>query len=158
MKRLILMRHAKAKRKFEGIDFDRPLTNSGKDAIQNLSQNFIKYLKPNSVFFVSNSIRTRETFYCLHQQFDKLEVEVSFENSLYHASFEELFSFIKQLDNKIELVSIIAHNPGLHQFASMCLKDEMIQFPPSSFLVLDAPIENWHDFNFNQLKILYLSN
>jgi phosphohistidine phosphatase len=158
MKQLILMRHAKAKSKFEGIDFDRPLTKSGIDSIEALSLIFKRFLIPNPLFFVSNSIRTRETFFYLHQQFKKEEVEVSFENSLYHASFEELLSFIKQIENTNEQVVLIAHNPGLNQLASVCLNNEMIQFPPSSYLVLEAPIEHWHDFNLNHVKVLYLSN
>ena len=156
MKSLILMRHAKAKTDFSGLDIDRPLTKSGKASIIQLFPKLNSFIQESPHFYASISVRTKQTMAAICQELDAVQVHLSIETSLYHASFNEIVAFIQSIDSHINQVIIIGHNPGMHEFVARCKQDFSIAFPPASFCVIQSPVINWHDFAVDKSKVNYL--
>ncbi len=156
MKSLILMRHAKAKSEFPGTDIDRPLTKSGKLSVAHLFPKFKSFLHDSPVFYVSISTRTKQTMAAICEAMGKVQLQLSIETNLYHASLEELLSFIKNIEGNPEQIILIGHNPGLNMLVENCMQADAIHFPPASFCVIESNVENWHDFNLENNKVVFL--
>ncbi len=156
MKSLILMRHAKAKTDFTGLDIDRPLTKSGKASIVDLFPKLNSFLQESPHFYASISVRTKQTMAAIFQELNAVQVQLSIETNLYHASCDEILSFIQSIDSHINQVIIIGHNPGLHEFVAHCMQDDSIAFPPASFCVIQSPVKHWHDFAVENSKVAFL--
>lgn len=156
MKSLILMRHAKAKTDFDGQDIDRPLTKSGNASIAHLFPKLSSFLQVSPHFFASISVRTKQTMAAICQELGAVQVHLSIETNLYHASCDEIIAFIQSIDSHINQVIIIGHNPGLQEFVAKCLKGNSIAFPPASFCVIQTPIKHWHDFAIDNSNVTYL--
>jgi phosphohistidine phosphatase len=122
MRRLILLRHAKAAPRQPGTgDADRALTSSGRaDAAASG-----RWLTQNSyapdVVLVSPSLRTRETWTCVKDLLPASRVIM--EDSLYDALPEEIIDAVERVAREGETVMVVAHNPGLQEVAVRLLSE-----------------------------------
>tara|TARA_Y100001934_G_C12377115_1_gene789864 strand:- start:3883 stop:4395 length:513 start_codon:yes stop_codon:yes gene_type:complete len=117
MKYLYIIRHAKAEAASHDVeDHDRKLTNKGKNKANTLSI-WLKGKKPNiEALFYSSSIRTIQTSDIILQGFSGT-VSKSIDKKLYAASEEVLMDYISFLDDKLTVVGIVGHQPGLQELA-----------------------------------------
>ncbi len=111
MKEVILIRHAKSSwDNPELADHDRPLNDKGiHDA--KLMAHIIhdKHLEP-SLILASDAVRSTHTMRLL---FGRSTCPTEIHSSLYLADQEHIESKIVSLDNTLDRVAIVAHNPGL---------------------------------------------
>jgi len=110
MRKLILMRHAKAEgRSASGEDFDRALTERGW-ADSQLMGRVLKDagLKPD-LALVSAAQRTRDTWAGVSEAFG--EVEARFEKGLYASSPRVLRQAIARVEDEADTVMLVGHNP-----------------------------------------------
>lgn len=116
MRRLILMRHAKAEKTSpSGGDHDRPLADRGRgDAARVGLALAARGVRPD-LALVSDSARTRETWDVLIEAWG--DVELRIEPGLYNASAEEIGDAVGLVADEAETVLVIAHNPGIHDAA-----------------------------------------
>jgi phosphohistidine phosphatase len=115
MRTLILFRHAKAVRAHEAPDDkSRELTGRGRReaALAGAAMEGAG-LKP-ALGLVSTAARTRET---AKYGLANFELEVRFEEALYHASPEGIWDAFASSD--AESVAIVGHNPGIGELVSM---------------------------------------
>jgi phosphohistidine phosphatase len=115
MKRLILLRHAKAERSApSGRDFDRPLSPRGlNDAAQAGRVLAGAGLIPD-VVLVSASVRTMQTWAQASPALPDAKVQVR--QDLYNASPEHIEA-AAQAEREAHTVMVIAHNPGVGALA-----------------------------------------
>jgi phosphohistidine phosphatase len=120
MRRLILMRHAKAEKGSpSGGDHDRPLAERGlSDAARVGRALAAKGLRPD-LALVSDSARTRETWDAVVDAHAGAwgDVELRIERGLYNASSDEIADAVAAVAEQAETVLVIAHNPGVHDAA-----------------------------------------
>ncbi len=116
MHRLILMRHAKAKRAaVSGGDHARALTDRGRaDAILMGRVLAERGLRPD-LALVSDAIRTHQTWDELHEVFG--DVEVRIEPRLYNATPDVIRTFAEASEEAAGCLLILAHNPGVQLLA-----------------------------------------
>lgn len=116
MKRLILMRHAKAeKTSASGRDRDRPLGDRGRvDAAAMGRALAARGMRPD-LAFVSPSTRTRQTWDLLHDAFG--DVQVREDEPLYNGGSDTLRHFIESAEDDAGCLMVVAHNPGIHLLA-----------------------------------------
>lgn len=121
MKRLILMRHAKTEPWNDGIsDRDRKLVERGhSDAV--LMAEALKEMgwAPDQAL-VSSARRTRETWRHIKDAFPDCKAMVS--DDLYLAGIPAMDGLIKLAAADAECVLLIGHNPGVHEFAGLILR------------------------------------
>ncbi len=114
MKKLILMRHAKAlKDAPSGEDFDRELTDLGLEEARIVATALKADGHVPDFALVSASARTRGTF----AQFQSVagDVEADVLDALYNAHGHELRHAIEAKEEACDCLLVIAHNPGVHQ-------------------------------------------
>src|SRR6185437_12709428 len=117
MKRLLLLRHAKAERDSDEGDHGRTLTARGRaDAARMGAQLHVKGWMPDCVLS-STSARTVETWQLLCAELPKAP-EPEFLEALYLASWKAMLNAIRHhADDDAQTLLVIGHNPGLEELA-----------------------------------------
>ncbi|WP_428024011.1 SixA phosphatase family protein [Arcobacter sp.] len=153
MKKLYLLRHAKSS--WENLDledFDRPLNNRGKNQLLYMKEFIIKNKIKPELILCSTSNRTKLTNKGIFNKENTIYMD-----NLYHASNKELQRIIKSIDNKINNIMIIGHNPGLNEFAY-----ELINFQKNiqtaSLLEIDILVNNWDEINSKNSRFVSYTN
>ena len=164
MKKIYVMRHAKAVHNSKIDDHERPLQDVGIESCRQLARLLEKdALIPDHVI-CSPSVRTRQTLGVLAETV-YATIPVTFLPSLYQASSNEILYDVTRLPSTLSSVLIIGHNPGLHNFCLMLagrgderyfesLRDN---FPPASFVSLMCDVPEWKNIapKSGMLELVY---
>lgn len=152
MKRLLVLRHAKAERDSEtGRDFDRPLAKRGwKDAGKVGRAMRERGLHPDAII-ASPAKRVVETLAALAQSYGPLQAD--YDRRIYNASPESLLDVVRQADDAAQTLLLVGHNPGLHLLlldvthADDCGLRSRIEeaFPTSALAAVDIMASSWAD-------------
>lgn len=131
---LILIRHAHAG-PYTSPDEARHLSERGISEVRNLAKKLLDYPLPDGVWYVSDAIRTLETYQILTDK----RAEVS--NEWYHASGP---AYLEKLGKSPSAcVYLVAHNPSISYVASY-LSGEQIQMDTANFVHLQWPtLDAW---------------
>ena len=117
MKHLYLLRHAKSDWDEPVSDHDRPLSSRGHRSGDLIAS----YLRAQSVrpelILCSSAARTRATLAHLLPVLGD-ETAINVERDLYGAAATEMLARIRNVDDAVESVMVIAHNPGTEGLAS----------------------------------------
>jgi phosphohistidine phosphatase len=133
---LILIRHAHAG-PYTRPDEARHLSERGISEARNLAKKLADYLFPEGIWYVSDAIRTLETYQILTDK----PAEVS--NFWYHASGPAYLEKIVQ--SAASCVYLVAHNPSISYVASY-LSGEDIQMDTANFVHLQWPtLDAWEE-------------
>lgn len=131
MKRLFLLRHAKAG--FGQTDHNRPLAPRGQKDSLWLGQYLKKSQKMPDHIYCSAAQRTLETASQI-QAGSSTVITTSHHEDLYLASNHHIKTFIHNISPEIASAMIIGHNPGLSQ-----LFQNLVATPPSDYRSLKYP-------------------
>ena len=117
MRRVFLLRHAKSSWNDPGLaDHDRPLAPRGRRATKLIREHLRHESVAPAVVLCSSARRTRETLEGIGPGLGD-EVPVRIERELYAASAQQLLARLRALDDELESVLVIGHNPGLERLA-----------------------------------------
>jgi phosphohistidine phosphatase len=117
VKTLFLLRHAKSSWKEEGLaDRERPLAPRGRKATGVIASHLRDSGVVPDLVLCSSAVRTRETLEGIAPAFGA-EVETEIEGGLYAASSGALLERLRTLDDGVESVLMIGHNPGIEELA-----------------------------------------
>lgn len=138
MKSLTLFRHAKTERDSDsGRDFDRRLMDRGRgdakrmgDEIRGLGLTF-------DLILSSPAARAAETS-------EIAGLKARFDQRLYDASTSDLLAIVQTVDEGIERLAMVGHNPGFERLASRLLGGP-IELPTGSLVEISLPIDSWRD-------------
>jgi phosphohistidine phosphatase len=111
MKKLLLIRHAKATHEIGYVDFERPLKPSGKrDAV--FMANIVKEhsIIP-QIIITSPALRTQETADIFTQQL--LLPKAVTNKKIYEANQKTWVNIINNLPNEYDFIGLVGHNPGI---------------------------------------------
>ena len=151
MRRLLLLRHAKAERlQPGGRDHDRVLAARGRTDAKTLGAYLARHAFIPDRVVVSTAVRTRETWTLLAAAMGKTP-PVSFEERIYDASPETILKAVKETGPDTGTLMLIGHNPGLQELAAMLVASGDIEarqrlgreFPTSALVVISFAVENW---------------
>ena len=106
------MRHAKSDWADPSMtDHQRGLNSRGKRDAPKMAQRIIENGILPELMLVSDAQRTRETWELIKNNFPSSKT--IFTNDLYLASPKVITNYIKSIDNLIDSVLVLAHNPGI---------------------------------------------
>ncbi len=149
-KTILLMRHGKSDWE-EGIsDFDRPLAIRGKGDVPLIGRFLLKTKKVPSCIISSPAIRAKETSELLVKAC-RYKSDIKYSDSLYENSSGEIMKVLQNLDDSIETVMVIGHNPAIEEAAKkLCFRElknleDGIKFPTAALICLGAEIESWSE-------------
>ena len=149
MRRLMLLRHAKAAPPDGMADIDRPLAERGRQALLRVAAHLADEQLFPDLALVSTARRARETWDIVASTFG--EVPVRLEPRIYEAPPERLMAVVGEVEPAVRTLFMVGHNPGFedlakrlvghgdrYAFARMAKK-----YPTAGLAVLDFPVEDW---------------
>ena len=151
MRRLLLLRHAKAERSQPGErDHDRVLTARGRADAHKLGAYLARHAIVPDRAVISTAARTRETWTQLSQAFTA-PPPVSFDERIYDATPEAILQAINEISPEPGTLIVIGHNPGMHELASMLVATGDIDarerlgegFPTSALALITFVLADW---------------
>ena len=157
MKRLLLLRHAKAvPGGAKADDHARELAPRGRDDAPNMGHYMRKHDYEPDLVLCSTARRTVETAELAFDEFRK-KPETEFVDALYLAEPEGMVSVIRAVSDSCTAVCIVGHNPGMEVCASILARDPVKRkekdavdaleekFPTCALAVLDFDLKRWRE-------------
>ena len=164
MKRLFLLRHAKAQPADGGCeDFDRTLMLSGMQDAAAMAH----YLRKNDYaceqILCSSSARTTQTAELVLQE---LRSEIDYRENLYLAEPVKILAAVRGAPGHISSLMVVGHNPGLEATAALLAREPVRRkerarhealeekFPTCALAILDFDVGRWRDIDQNGGKLV----
>ena len=146
MKKLIIVRHCKSSWSDISLsDFDRPLNNRGMNDGNLMSGKLLENLSSVDLLLSSSSNRT-----VLTSKFfiDKINInKIKYEDELYHADYKTIINKLKKVDNIINKLMVIGHNPGLTYLVNYFSNIRLYNLPTTGIVIFDFLIDNWKEID-----------
>ena len=99
---------------------------------------------------VSPAVRTQQTWTCASAVFDPPPGATTVER-LYDAAAQTILAAIREVPASVPTLLVVAHNPGLHEVASLLIASGGVEareqlaekLPTSGLVIVDFAIEHW---------------
>jgi phosphohistidine phosphatase len=155
MKKLLLIRHAKAEKDTGGKDVDRPLKYPGiQDA--RFMADLIKEKGIAPQFIVTSpAMRTKTTAEIFADAFNL--PDPTSEKSIYEASQQTLLKVINRLPDHYQFVALVGHNPGIADILYY-LTGESREVHTSTTALIEFDMDSWAVISGNTGKLTYYSS
>lgn len=146
MKKLILIRHAKSDWHSDAAtDFDRPLNKRGRKNAPAMGQRLAESGCSPDLLLSSPAQRARETAEIIARQLCLTEAKIVLERSIYEAQRETLIKLVHGMDNELENVILVGHNPGISELGEWLSDDAPEWVPTCGLLALELAIDAWRN-------------
>jgi phosphohistidine phosphatase len=151
MRRLLLLRHAKAERlQSGGRDHDRILAKRGREDAAAVGAYLVRHKLIPDQALVSTSARTRETWGLIAKAFPRVP-PADFESAIYEAAPEAILQAIRASEPKAKTLLVVGHNPGIQQLAAILIASGDVEarqrlleeFPTSAFAAISFAADSW---------------
>ncbi|MEM9981336.1 MAG: histidine phosphatase family protein [Bacteroidota bacterium] len=148
------MRHAEAESPNTFNDFGRVLTTKGMRQAALVGQMLQDKKIPIDLIAASTATRTQTTAQLVAERLQMPLEKVKAQQQLYNASVRALLAFVNEMDNSIDHLLIIAHNPGISYFADYLTKSDLPSFQPASIAILELETTTWLQLSENTCKLV----
>jgi phosphohistidine phosphatase len=128
MHRLHLLRHAKSSWREDVDDHERALSRRGREAAARLGRQLPQAVGRLDLVLCSSARRTRETLDLVLGGF-ATPPQSLIEDGLYLAGEAKLLRRLQRLDEAIDSVLVIGHNPGLQELAASLAEPHSPHYP-----------------------------
>jgi phosphohistidine phosphatase len=154
MKKLLLIRHAKATHESGYVDFERPLTDKGFEQAELMATRLqAESIQPQTLV-ASPSLRTLSTANVFSQILG-LQPAINHKD-IYDASESALLKVIYELPNDKDFIALVGHNPSVSQvlyYLSGAIKD----VPPCSVALIEFDLDTWAEIYEQTGKLTFYS-
>jgi phosphohistidine phosphatase len=156
MKKLILVRHAKAGwTNPEHTDFDRPINPKGERDLAFLSNLLPEKISKPDLFLSSPAIRTKTTAISFAKGFGLDEKSVQFNEGIYERGSKYLINLLSEIDDKYQTVILFGHNPDMTSLASYFSGQYFDNVPTCGIVAIEFDFDNWKKIENTNGKLLF---
>lgn len=156
MKRVIIVRHAKAVPYGYEVDFKRELTERGEKDAGNIGQELKrKGVVPGAMISspAARALKTAQIFaenlgFAKNLIVEKMDIYDGFTTA-------ELLNIVHHLPETIQTVFFFGHNPGFHYLAANLSENFLGDMPTCSTVAIDFQVDNWHDVKARKGKLAF---
>ncbi|TAK48856.1 MAG: histidine phosphatase family protein [Xanthobacteraceae bacterium] len=158
MRRLLLLRHAKTERESaSGLDRDRRLDARGRGDVSDIGSYMARHRLVPELALVSPAARTRETWQLLASALTPATPRAEVVPELYTADSTQLLRITRTAHGEQPAILLmIAHNPGLHEFALALARSGnatacaalAYNLPTCGLVVIDFAVDEWAQVAF----------
>lgn len=153
MKTLHLIRHAKSDWGDSLlIDKQRPLSKKGLRSCEAMAHQIAAAGCDFSNVFCSPAIRAQSTIEAMVKALDK-SIEWIVEPSLYTFSSNDLLTWCRKLDDSLDNVVIIGHNPALTILCNEIANQNIVNMPTAAYAQLSINITSWQQLIAGSAKL-----
>jgi len=144
MKSLYLVRHAQSGWEDLALrDFDRPLDTQGQIEASKMGCLLNQNKEIPELVIASPANRTKQTAAIFCEQLSIDFCTISFQDTLYEASFREVLSVVNQIDNRIDIAMVICHNMSVSYLAEYLTNKELGSFETCCVVKLTFEMDDW---------------
>ncbi len=144
MKTLYLLRHAKSSWSEPGLtDHDRPLNKRGRKAAPKMGELMAERDLAPDLILCSTAVRARQTVELVAPACN-FDGTITLTDELYLAPVETYLELLAQLDDDVNAVMTVAHNPGMANMVAY-LTGRSLHFPTAALAKISLPIDSWRD-------------
>jgi len=157
MKRLYIVRHGKSSRDdFSISDHDRPVTEKGKQKTKKIAAALkAKGVLPDLIVS-STAKRAKETALLLAHELDYPEDKIVFSETIYHAYDVSLLEELYGIDDAVESVMVVGHNPTLTDVVNIFAKEMIDNLPTSAVAAIHFKTKHWEQIDTCRYKLDYI--
>jgi phosphohistidine phosphatase len=155
MKTLTLVRHAKSSWSDTHLsDVDRPLNKRGKRDAPVMGKRMVEHDIRPSLIISSPATRAWSTAKLLAAEISYPIEFLQREDSLYHASIDEILGVIVAQDNRFNNMMIVGHNPGMTDFANFLSPGLTNNLPTAGVVSLQIDQDDWNLYQQPKTELL----
>lgn len=155
MKTLYIMRHGKAEEAYDKADYKRKLVSKGIKRSQKTAQRLLKNNEIPQLILCSNACRALDTAKVVAEELSIAQEHIQAAKELYLAPVSVLMDSFYAMDNILEHVLVVGHNPGLSELVTH-LSGELIDWmPTSSLFALSFDTDKWEEINTAKSTIAF---
>jgi len=154
VRRLVLLRHAKAEPGGTVPDVLRSLALSGRSQASAVGRSLAEAEIAPEVVLCSDAVRTRQTWDLVRPGLGDVEPDVTVTPDLYAADVAQVLALVGAVDERIRTVLVVGHEPIMSSVAehlagpgseSAALRQVQVGVPTASYSVLesDEPWDAW---------------
>jgi len=159
MKEIILVRHATAEAQDAKNDLERKLVPKGFKESQNVGFLLAKLQKEVDVIITSHADRALETADQI-QSIVYRKISRKVDMDLYTGGIEDYLKAIRNLDDHLDAVLLIGHNPVLEELVAYFINCELssISFPKASIYCFNVDNNLWREVGNTPSKLAFFIN
>jgi len=156
MKTIYLIRHAKSSIDEVGVsDFERCLSKRGKKDLPFKANRLKEFgIKPDLILS-SPAKRAKKTAKEIATVIGYEEKNISFEDSLYDSSYTNYRYLLDSLDDDLNSIFIVAHNPTLTDVGEKLSGAILTNIPTCSIVAIEFDVSSFKDIKEESGKILF---
>lgn len=154
VRRLVLLRHAKAEPGGTVPDVLRPLALKGRSQAFAVGRSLAAVGVLPEVVLCSDAVRTRQTWDLVRAGLGDLQPEVTVTADLYTADVAQVLALVAAVDDRVRTVLVVGHEPIMSSVAehlagpesdSAALRQVQVGVPTASYSVVesDVPWDAW---------------
>jgi phosphohistidine phosphatase len=144
MKTLYLVRHAKSSWKYPNLDdFERPLNKRGRKSAPFMGTILNKLKVLPDLILSSPANRAAMTARIIADKIGYPLEKIHYSESIYEFSANALIDVIRQLDDVVNKVMLVGHNPALTDLANYFGDKPISNIPTSGVFCADLDIPSW---------------
>ena len=144
MKRLIIVRHAKAaKAGPRGEDIARPLAPRGEEDAVEMGRRLARCKVHPDAIVTSPAERALATARLIARELDFPWDEIRTEKQAYLADAGTLMELVREMDERAESAMIVGHNPGATDLAQALVRGFVQDLPTGAVVMVDLPADTW---------------
>lgn len=157
MKQIVLIRHSKTEVIYEGIgDFERNLKTRGRKDAQLVTKHIKEKGFSPDLLISSSANRAHQTTEEIAKVFNYPQDKIITESFLYDGyTTSEFLNYISKLDNTVESVWIVGHNPDIALIAMNLTNDDFFHYPTSGTAIISFNVDNWNKIEAREGKSVY---
>jgi phosphohistidine phosphatase len=154
MKKLLLIRHAKATHETGYADFDRPLTTKGSEQAELMATRLQTNSIQPKIVVSSPALRTLSTAEVF---INNLQLNpVITDQAIYDAGESTLLKVIYNLPDEYDFIALVGHNPGISQVL-YTLSGAIKDVPPCSVALIEFEADSWAELYEGSGKLTFYS-
>jgi phosphohistidine phosphatase len=146
MKTLLILRHAKSSWKDDDTqDHDRPLNKRGKRDAPRMGQLLQEQRLCPDLILSSTAKRARKTASKTARQCEYQGI-IELDGTLYLAAPDAYVAALRKVDDQLQCVMVVGHNPGLEQWLAM-LTGHAVHLPTATLAHVELELTSWQELN-----------
>ena len=156
MKRVVIVRHAKAVSEGYDDDFNRKLKDRGKSDASKISAKLVKDGIKADLIISSPAKRALKTAEIYADNFHYPLKSIQLEEELYEGiSTQDFIELLREIPDEVQTVFVFGHNPTVYNLTNILVKLFNSDMPTCSTVGADFDVDSWKDVSARGAELAF---